>query len=86
MLHLLWVIIIGFIAGAVAKFFMPGKDPGGFLITTGLGVGGALVATFLGRLVGWYQEGESAGFIAAVVGAVIVLAVYRFIKRKQAAP
>jgi len=65
---------------------MPGKDPGGFLITTGLGVGGALVATFLGRLVGWYQEGESAGFIAAVVGAVIVLAVYRFIKRKQAAP
>jgi len=86
MLHLLWVIIIGFIAGAVAKFLMPGKDPGGFLITTGLGVGGALVATYLGRLVGWYQEGESAGFIAAVVGAVIVLAVYRFIKRKQAAP
>ena len=86
MLHLLWVIIIGFIAGAVAKFLMPGKDPGGFLITTGLGVGGALVATFLGRLVGWYQEGESAGFIAAVVGAIIVLAVYRFIKRKQAAP
>jgi uncharacterized membrane protein YeaQ/YmgE (transglycosylase-associated protein family) len=85
MLHLLWVIIIGFIAGAAAKFLMPGKDPGGFLITTGLGVGGALVATFLGRLVGWYQEGESAGFIAAVVGAVIVLAVYRFIKRKQAA-
>jgi len=86
MLHLLWVIIIGFIAGAVAKFLMPGKDPGGFLITTGLGVGGALVATYLGRQVGWYQEGESAGFIAAVVGAVIVLAVYRFIKRKQAAP
>jgi uncharacterized membrane protein YeaQ/YmgE (transglycosylase-associated protein family) len=86
MLHLLWVIIIGFIAGAVAKFLMPGKDPGGFLITTGLGVGGALVATFLGRLIGWYQEGESAGFIAAVVGAIIVLAVYRIIKRKQAAP
>lgn len=86
MLHLLWVIIIGFIAGAVAKFLMPGRDPGGFLITTGLGVGGALVATFLGRLIGWYQEGESAGFIAAVVGAIIVLAVYRFIKRKQAVP
>lgn len=85
MLHLLWVVIIGFVAGAVAKFIMPGKDPGGFLITTGLGVGGALVATFLGRLVGWYQEGESAGFIAAVVGAIIVLAVYRFIKKKQAA-
>ena len=85
MLHLLWVVIIGFVAGAVAKFIMPGKDPGGFLITTGLGVGGALIATFLGRLVGWYQEGESAGFIAAVVGAIIVLAVYRFIKKKQAA-
>lgn len=85
MLHLLWVVIIGFVAGAVAKFIMPGKDPGGFLITTGLGVGGALVATFLGRLIGWYQEGESAGFIAAVVGAIIVLAVYRLIKKKQAA-
>jgi uncharacterized membrane protein YeaQ/YmgE (transglycosylase-associated protein family) len=83
MLHLLWIIIIGFIAGAVAKFLMPGKDPGGFLITTGLGVGGALVATFLGRLIGWYQAGQSAGFIAAVVGAVIVLAVYRFIRKKQ---
>jgi uncharacterized membrane protein YeaQ/YmgE (transglycosylase-associated protein family) len=86
MLHLLWVIVIGFIAGAVAKFLMPGKDPGGFLITTGLGVGGAVVATFLGRFIGWYQEGESAGFIAAVVGAFIVLAVYRFIRKKQAGP
>lgn len=83
MLHLLWVIIIGFVAGAVAKFVMPGKDPGGFLITTALGVGGALIATFLGRLVGWYQEGQSAGFIAAVVGAVIVLAAYRLIRKKQ---
>jgi uncharacterized membrane protein YeaQ/YmgE (transglycosylase-associated protein family) len=81
MLHLLWVVIIGFIAGAVAKFIMPGKDPGGFLITTGLGIGGALVATFLGRFIGWYQAGESAGFIAAVVGAIIVLVIYRFIKK-----
>jgi uncharacterized membrane protein YeaQ/YmgE (transglycosylase-associated protein family) len=85
MLSLVWTIIIGFIAGAVAKLLMPGKDPGGFLITTGLGVAGALVATFLGRLIGWYGEGESAGFVAAVVGAVIVLLVYRFIKSKQAA-
>lgn len=83
MLSLLWTIIIGFIAGVVAKFLMPGKDPGGFLITTGLGIGGALVATFLGRLIGWYQAGESAGFIAAVVGAVIVLAVYRLIRKRQ---
>ncbi len=85
MLHLLWTIIIGFIAGAVAKFIMPGKDPGGFLITTALGVGGALVATFLGRLIGWYQAGESAGFIAAVVGAVIVLLIYRVYKAKAGA-
>ncbi len=85
MLHLLWTIIIGFVAGAVAKLLMPGKDPGGFLITTGLGVAGALIATYLGRLIGWYQEGQSAGFIAAVVGAVIVLFVYRLIKKKSSA-
>ncbi len=84
MLSLLWTIIIGFIAGAVAKFIMPGKDPGGFLITTALGVGGALVATFLGRMVGWYREGQSAGFIAAIVGALIVLAAYRLFKAKAA--
>lgn len=84
MLSLLYIIIIGFLAGAVAKFVMPGKDPGGFLITTALGVGGALVATFLGKFIGWYGEGESAGFIAAIVGAIIVLAVYRLIKKKQA--
>ena len=85
MLHLLWIIIIGFIAGAVAKFVMPGKDPGGFLITTALGIGGALIATFLGRLIGWYREGESAGFIAAIVGAIVVLIIYRVVKKKAAA-
>lgn len=83
MLHILWVIIIGFIAGAVAKFLMPGKDPGGFLITTALGVGGALIATYLGRLIGWYQEGQSAGFIAAVIGAILVLLIYRLIRKKS---
>ncbi len=83
MLNLLWTIIIGFIAGAVAKFIMPGKDPGGFLVTTGLGVGGALISTYLGRFIGWYQAGESAGFIAAVVGAIIVLIIYRLIKKRQ---
>jgi len=85
MLDLIWTIIIGFIAGAVAKFLVPGKDPGGFLITTGLGVGGALVATFLGRLVGWYREGQSAGFIAAVAGAVIMLTVYRLFRKRPIA-
>ena len=83
MFHLLGVIIIGFIAGAVAKLVTPGKDPGGFIITIALGVAGALLATFLGRSIGWYQQGESAGFIAAIVGAVILLVLYRLFKKKQ---
>jgi uncharacterized membrane protein YeaQ/YmgE (transglycosylase-associated protein family) len=82
-MHILWTIVIGFIAGAVAKLLMPGKDPGGFILTTLLGIGGAVVATSLGRLLGWYGEGGSAGFIAAVIGAVLILAVYRMIKSKK---
>ncbi|MDP4176238.1 MAG: GlsB/YeaQ/YmgE family stress response membrane protein [Bacteroidota bacterium] len=76
---ILWSIIIGGIAGAIAKLLMPGKDPGGFIITIALGIVGAILATFLGRAVGWYHEGQSAGLIGAVVGAVIILAIYRFI-------
>jgi uncharacterized membrane protein YeaQ/YmgE (transglycosylase-associated protein family) len=82
-MHIIWTILIGFIAGAVAKLLMPGKDPGGFIITTLLGIGGAVVATSLGRLLGWYQEGGSAGFIAAVIGAVLILGVYRMIRSKK---
>ncbi len=82
-MHIIWVLIIGFIAGAIAKFLMPGKDGGGFIVTTLLGVAGAIVANFLGRAIGWYTEGEGAGFIAAIVGAIIILAVYRFIRKKQ---
>jgi len=67
----------------VAKLIMPGKDPGGFIITILLGVAGALLATFLGKLVGWYKPGESAGFIGAIVGAIILLVIYRLIKKKQ---
>jgi len=63
MLHLLWEAIIGLIVGAVAKLLMPGKDPGGIWITMAIGVAGSLLASFLGRAVGWYREGESAGFI-----------------------
>ncbi|MDM7995356.1 MAG: GlsB/YeaQ/YmgE family stress response membrane protein [Acidobacteriota bacterium] len=84
-MHLLWIIIIGFVAGAVAKLLMPGKDPGGFFITIVLGVAGALLSTLLGRLVGWYSPGDSAGFIGAVVGAIILLVIYRLIKKKPAA-
>ncbi len=71
-------IIIGLLAGIVAKLLMPGRDPGGFIITILLGIAGALVATWLGRAVGWYGADQSAGFIGAVVGAVVILAIYRF--------
>jgi uncharacterized membrane protein YeaQ/YmgE (transglycosylase-associated protein family) len=79
----IWTIIIGFIAGLIAKFLMPGRDPGGFIITTLLGIVGALVATWLGQAVGWYRAGEGAGLIGAVVGAVIVLVVYRFVAGRR---
>ena len=72
-------LIIGLVAGAIAKFLMPGRDPGGCIITMLLGVAGAFVATYLGQAVGWYHAGEGAGFIGAVVGAIILLAVYRAI-------
>ena len=77
-MSIIWTIIIGFIAGVIAKFVMPGdNEPKGFILTTILGVVGAFVATYLGQAVGWYRAGESAGFIGAIVGAVIILAVYR---------
>ncbi len=81
----LWSIIIGFVAGAVAKLLMPGKQGGGILLTTLLGIAGSLVATYLGQLLGWYQEGEAGGFIAAVFGAILILAVFRLIKGKKTA-
>lgn len=79
----IWTIIIGFLAGAIAKFLMPGRDPGGFIITILLGIVGAVLATWLGQAVGWYRAGEGAGFIGAVVGAVIVLAVYRMVAGRR---
>src|SRR5215469_8812692 len=82
MLSLLWEALIGLIVGAVARLLMPGKDPGGILVTMALGIVGALVATWLGQLVGWYQPGQSAGFIMSVAGAVLLLFLYRLIKGK----
>ena len=79
-MHILWMCIIGLIAGALAKLIMPGKDPGGIIITMLLGIAGSLIAGFLGRALGWYAEGESAGFIMSVVGAIILLAVYRMFR------
>jgi uncharacterized membrane protein YeaQ/YmgE (transglycosylase-associated protein family) len=78
---LIGTLIIGLLAGIVAKFLMPGRDPGGFIITMLLGVAGAFVATYLGQAIGWYQAGQGAGFIGAVVGAIILLVIYRVIKR-----
>jgi uncharacterized membrane protein YeaQ/YmgE (transglycosylase-associated protein family) len=72
-------IIIGLIAGAIAKAIMPGRDPGGCLLTILLGIGGAVLAGFLGQKLGWYQQGEGAGFLAAIVGAVLLLFIYRLI-------
>ena len=83
-MHILWTIFIGLVAGAIAKFIMPGKDPGGFIITILIGIAGALIATYLGHLIGWYQAGQSAGFIGAIVGSILILLIYRLIKRKQA--
>ena len=80
----IWAIIIGFIAGLIAKFLMPGRDPGGFIITTLLGIVGALVATWLGQAIGWYRPGEGAGLVGAVVGAVILLVVYRMVAGRRA--
>ncbi|WP_050024681.1 GlsB/YeaQ/YmgE family stress response membrane protein [Verrucomicrobium sp. BvORR034] len=73
----IWMLVIGLIVGAVAKLLMPGKDPGGIFITMVIGVVGALLAGFLGRTLGWYNEGEPVGFIASVVGAILLLALYR---------
>ena len=75
----LWVIIIGLVIGIVAKFLMPGKDPGGIIVTTLLGIAGAFIAHVIGQALGWYARGEPAGFIASVVGAIVLLALYRAI-------
>jgi len=83
-MHILWTIIIGFLAGLVAKFLMPGKDPGGFIITTLIGIAGALLSTYLGQAIGWYQAGQSAGFIGAIVGAIVLLLLYRIFFKKKA--
>jgi uncharacterized membrane protein YeaQ/YmgE (transglycosylase-associated protein family) len=75
-------ILIGLIAGAIAKALMPGRDPGGCIVTILIGIAGAVLAGFLGQAVGWYDAGEGAGFLAAIVGAVIILFVYRLIARR----
>ena len=81
MFHLLWVAIIGLVVGAIAKFIMPGKDPGGIFITMIIGIAGAFLGTWLGRVIGHYQTGQSAGFLMSLVGALILLGIYHLIRR-----
>ena len=76
-------IVIGLIAGGIAKLLMPGKDPGCCIITILLGIAGALLAGFLGKAVGWYDESEAAGFVAAIVGAFLILLVYRLVLSRR---
>lgn len=82
-MSILWMLIIGLIVGAIAKLLMPGKDPGGFIITMLIGVAGSFLAGFLGRMAGWYESGEPAGFIASILGAMLLLAGYRLISRRH---
>ncbi len=84
MFGLLWTALIGLIVGALAKFIMPGKDPGGIIVTMVIGIAGSFLGTWIGRLVGHYEPGQSAGFLMSLVGALILLAIYHFIKRRQA--
>ena len=80
MFALLWELIIGLVVGAVAKFLMPGKDPGGIWITMLIGIAGSIVATYIGQAIGWYHTGQGAGFIMSVLGAVLLLLLYRIIR------
>lgn len=84
MLHFLWMCLIGLVAGALAKLVMPGKDPGGIIVTMLLGIAGSLVAGYIGRAVGWYQAGQGAGLIMSVIGAILLLVGYRLLKRRSA--
>jgi uncharacterized membrane protein YeaQ/YmgE (transglycosylase-associated protein family) len=84
-MHFIATLIIGLIVGAVAKLLMPGKDPGGIIITMLLGIAGSFVATFLGRAIGLYREGSSAGFLMSVLGAVILLFLYRLFTKRTTA-
>jgi uncharacterized membrane protein YeaQ/YmgE (transglycosylase-associated protein family) len=81
---IIWTIIIGFVAGVIAKFIMPGpNEPSGFILTTILGIIGAFVATFLGQAIGWYRADEGAGFIGAIVGAIVVLAIWGMLQSRR---
>ena len=81
-MHILGALIVGLVVGAVAKLLMPGRDPGGIIITSLIGVAGSLVGTYLGQALGWYREGQAAGFIMSVVGAILLLSLYRVFRHR----
>ncbi len=82
---IIWTILIGFVAGVIAKFIVPGRnEPSGFILTAVLGIVGAFVASYLGQALGWYAPGEGAGLIGAVIGAIIVLVIWGVISRRRA--
>jgi uncharacterized membrane protein YeaQ/YmgE (transglycosylase-associated protein family) len=89
-MHIIWMLIIGLVVGALAKLIMPGKDPGGIIVTMLIGIAGSLIAGTIGRAVGHYHAGDRPGFIASVIGAIVLLALYRvFLRvthRDQVAP
>jgi uncharacterized membrane protein YeaQ/YmgE (transglycosylase-associated protein family) len=83
---ILTTIIVGLIVGLIAKFLMPGRDPGGFIVTTLIGIAGAFLGTFVGRALGLYQPGEAAGWIMSVVGAILLLLIYRLVVGRRSRP
>jgi len=82
-MSIIGTLLIGLLVGIVAKLLMPGRDPGGIIITIVLGIAGAFVAAWIGRNLGWYQNGEPAGFLASVVGAILLLLIYRLLFRRR---
>jgi uncharacterized membrane protein YeaQ/YmgE (transglycosylase-associated protein family) len=81
-MSIVWTILIGFVAGLVARAIKPGDDSAGFIVTTLIGIAGSLIATYLGQAMGWYRAGEGAGFIASVVGAIVLLFIWGLLRRK----
>ena len=81
---IIWTIVIGFVVGLIAKMLMPGRDPGGFIVTVLIGIAGSLLATYGGQALGLYDAGEPAGFIGSLVGAIVLLVIYRVIRGRKA--
>lgn len=81
-MSIVWTILIGFVAGLVARALKPGNDSAGFIVTTLIGIAGSLIATYLGQAMGWYTVGQGSGFIASVVGAIVLLFIWGMLKRK----